>query len=526
VLWLRVAHALTLCGVDDDEVTEQELSAEDVLTFGPVVEAVVWTPMWLQEVRAPIAVAAGKAKLGPIFNSDGIGKAVIIRPCISRGRRIRGLSPIYTPQMLEANAGVFDGWPMFMDHVPPELAEVMAKHGRSVKELGGQIVKGAWSRDFLHESDAEYGYQKGGVLAEIWATPFIRNTVGQNPNLLHTSINAWPKSGKPGPVPWKPKAKGMVIEGIRRQPQGSVDFVVRGGAGGRLLVQEGMEDEGAWPDTGAWSSEDVQLVVSVAESLYASRQMKDLPKNPAELKAYLEENAPHLLPALGTLTEADSEDKPLIEALVKKGKTRAQAEAIVKDSKDDRAQESATVTMEDVRTFVEALNEGAPSVEEFEERLTERAEEIIRERDEQRYLSTVAAQLIEAAPGLPASWKADLKARYSMLPSGPAPALMVEAETGDDGNEKSVEDVLKEAVTADLDHARNLIADAKGKPRVTGEGARKPDPAEGERSGKAQEGSKVPYWRERFASMGLSESADSAVEVYGGKVAKDKEEAE
>lgn len=500
---------------DDDELTP--LTEGEVLTFGPAVEAVVWTPMWLQEARAPIAVAAGRAKLGPIFNSDGVGKAVVIRPCISRGRRIRGLSPIYTPTMLEGAAGVFDGWPMFMDHVPPELAEVMAKHGRSVKELGGQILKGHWSKDFTHEADAEFGYQRGAVLAEMWATPFIRRTVGENPNLLHTSINAWPKSGKPGPVPWKPKAKGMVIEGIRRVPQGSVDFVVRGGAGGRLLVQEGMEDEGAWPETGTWSEADKQLVVSVAESLYASAEMKPLPTKPEELKAYLEENAAHLLPALA---EADSEDKPLIEALMKKGKTRKQAEAIVAGSKEDKNEESEQITMADVRDFVTALNEGAPSAEEFEERLEKLAEEKLAERDEQAHLSRVATKLIEDAKGLPQSWKNDLARRYSILPSGPAQGLLVEAEEKDGEEVKSVEEVLVEAVTADLNHARNLIAEAQGKPRVKQEGGKKPEKADGEdepKGGKSQEG-QVPYWRERFAGMNIVESADKAVEVYGGTV--------
>lgn len=506
--WLQLAPALTLCGVDDEL---QELSADEILTFGPCVESVVFTPIFLAEARAPIAQAAGRAKFGPIFNSEGIGKAVVIRPCISRGRRIRGLSPIYTPNMLEANAGVFNGWPMFMDHVPPELAQTLAKYGRSVKELGGQIIKGTWAKDYLHEDDQQYGYQKGAVLAEMWATPFIRKTVGENANLLHTSINAWPKSGKPGPVPWKPGTKGMVIEGIRSQPQGSVDFVVRGGAGGRLLTQESaVEGEPAWPEVGEWDDQDRQLVVSVAESIYASGQMTPLPTKPEELKDYLAENAAHLLPALA---EADSEDNAAIAALVKKGKTRKQAEAIVSGSKEEKSEEAVTIA--DVRTLVESMNEGAPSAEEFEERLAERAEEIIAERETHRSLAAIAAQLIEAAPGIPTSWKSDLKARYAVRPEGPADALLVEAEVGDDGSEaKSVEQVLREAVAADLDHARGLIADAKGKPRVTGEGAKTPDAGDGEKTGKSQEG-QTPYWRERFVSMGLAESEDKVVEVYG-----------
>lgn len=504
------AYAVPVGEDDIDELTP--LSEGEVLTFGPAVEAIVWTPMWLQEARAPIAVAAGRPKLGPIFNSDGVGKAVVIRPCISRGRRIRGLHPVYTPSMLEGAAGVFDGWPMFMDHVPPELAEAMAKHGRSVKELGGQILKGHWSRDFTHESDGEYGYQKGAVLAEMWATPFIRQTVGENADLLHTSINAWPKSGKPGPVPWKPKAKGMVIEGIRRQPQGSVDFVVRGGAGGRLLVQEGMEDEGAWPETGDWSKEDVSLVVSVAESLYASAQMskKITEMSVEELREHLKSEAPHLLTALQESSEDDRGNG---------GKGSGSG------SGSGSGDATTPLTEADVRRIFEDANSGQPTVEEFEKKLEERADEMLNERDMQRHLASVAANLIEKADGIPASWKTDLKARYAMTPEGPAQSLLVEAEMEGETEKKSAEAVLIENVTADLEHSRGLIADAKGKPRVKGEGGKKPDTGDGEgKRTRTQEREQTPFWRERFVSMGLAESADQAVEVYGGKAPKEDED--
>lgn len=486
---------------DKDELLEGDLTAEDVLTFGACVEAVAWTPMWLQEKRAPIAVAAGRPKLGPIFNSDGVGRAVVIRPCVSRGRRVRGLPPIYTPKMLEANAGVFDGWPSFMDHVPAALAEKMAKHGRSVKELGGQILKGHWDRDFLHTSDAEYGYQRGAVVAEMWATPMIRETVGENSDLLHMSINAWPKSGKPGPVPWRPSVKGMVIEGIRRVPTGSVDFVVRGGAGGRLLVQEGLEDEGMWPEVGEWDEGDVALVVSVADRLYSSRQMPVKPiteMSAEELREHLKNEAPHLLTAL---TESETPAKPA-----------------AKPVKDD---DKPSLTEADVEAIIAKSREGQPTVEEFEQRITERAEEMLTERDEQRHLASVAAKLIEAAEGIPASWKTDLKARYSLLPSGPSPSLLVEAEMDGEKEVKSAEAVLTEAVTADLEHSRGLIADAKGKPRVTGEGGGKPDAADGKGKGSKTQEAEVPYWRQRFVSMGLAEDEAHAIEVYGGSVEKE-----
>jgi hypothetical protein len=497
---------------DDDELNEAELTAEEILTFGPCVESAVWTPTWIHESRAPIAVAAGRPKLGPVFNSDGVGKAVIIRPCMSRGRRVRGLSPVYTPQMLEANAGVFDGWPMFMDHAPPELAKTLAKYGRSVKELGGQVLKGRWARDFVQESDAQYGYRKGGVLAEVWSTPLIRKTVGENPNLLHTSINAWPTSGKPGPVPWLAGQKGMIIEGIRKQPQGSVDFVVRGGAGGKLLL-EGVDGEPAWPELGEWNEEDVALVVSLAESLYASPAMTEiaLPSKPDELREWMQQNAPHLLPALTEAAtgdgDGDADDKP---------KGRGKRNSADKDT--DTMSEGLTEA--DVRRIMQESQSEMPTVEEFEERLREQTQRTIEERDTQRGLSSVACALIESADGIPPKWKTDLKARYSMLPSGPPATLLVEsAQTDKDGNELTEQQVVEARVTADLDHVRDLIAEAIGKPRVKGEGARRQDPGE-ERSGAGAGKRKAQssYWRQRFASMGLAESEDKAAEAFGIKV--------
>ena len=496
--------------MDEPEIAEDApLSADEVLTFGPCVEAQVWTPMWIQESRAPIAVAAGKPKLGKVFDDRGIGKAVIIRPCMSRGRRLRGLPPIYTPQMLEKNTSVFDGWSMFLDHVPPELAQTMAKHGRSVRELGGQLLKGSWVRDFVQEGDADFGYRPGAVVADVWATPFIRGTVGNNPNLLHTSINAWPTSGKPGACPWRPSVKGMVIEGIRRQPQGSVDYVVRGGAGGKLLVAEGLEDEGAWPELGEWAEDDRRFVVSLAESLYASPRMTDLvlPTKPEELRSWLQEHADHLLPALEAADDNDSDDA------AKVAKRNRQQGGNVVDDKGTK--DSPALREEDVTAIVQRALSGMPSAEEFERNLQERFEERLTERETQRTLSEYACGLIERAENILPSWKADLKARYTLLPSGPTPMLLVEGEVKDDqGTVLSDQQVIEARVNADLDHVRSLIAEAQGKPRVTGHGGAKPDPHEGRQRRQAA----TPFWREEFVSMGLAESADKAGEVFGARV--------
>jgi len=494
---------------DDAPLTEAE-----ILQFGPIVESAVWTISWLEEKRAPIAVAAGRPKLGPIFNSDGVGKAVVIRPCMSRGRRVRGLSPIYTPRMLEANARVFAGWPSYFDHVPADLAEKLAKRGRSVREIGGQIMRPWWQAGFTQEDDEAYGYQPGAVLTEYWATPYLRSIVGNNPGLLHLSISAWPTSGKPGAAPWAPQKKGMVIEGIRSQPQGSVDVVPRGGAGGRWLVTEGADpDEAAWPEPG-WSAEDVALVVSLSECPYADRDManengKTTPPDfskmtPAAFRAWVAENASHLSAAL-----AESEE----------------------NRTDEPANGGTSLTMSDVKRLIAEAEERAaakaPDLDALREELLEEAEERIAERDTQRDHIAEAHRIIERAEGISDTWKTDLKGRYVMEEDGPSERVVIaEADlTGKDDDGKAVTltelEVIRGRVADDLDHARDLIAEAQGKPRVKGEGGGSRDTAGDERpKPKLREGAgekkEIPYWRQAFAEAGIAESADDALAIYTG----------
>lgn len=498
------------------------LTPEEILLFGPVVEAQVWTPMWLQEARAPIAVAAGRAKLGRVFDDQGVGRAVLIRPCMSRGARLRGLPPIYTPQMLEANASVFDGWPMHLDHAPRAVQEAMQKAGRSVRDLGGQVLKGGWDRTYVHEDDSTYGYRQGAVKADIWATPFVREMVAENHALLHTSIAAWPTAGRPGAAPWNAKAKGMIVEGIRRQPAGSVDFVVRGGAGGRLLVAEGLEDEGEWPEMGEWAAEDERFVVSLAEAFYASPRMSDLvlPTDPGDLREWLAEHAEALLPALDggglQINEGDA-DEAEVAKLMKGGMSMKAAWAKVRGGKsggDDKTAEGEVLTQDDVARMIQESQAGQPTVEEFQAQLEESVAERLAERDALRGLSDHALDLIESAEGILPSWKGDLKARYALTATGPMPALIVEAATDAEGNALSEMDVLDANVKADLEHVRDLIAEAAGKPRVRGEGGAKRDPADGGKGSNTK--GAVPYWRQAFVDSGLAESTDEALEIFGG----------
>jgi hypothetical protein len=410
--------------------------------------------------------------------ADGtlVGKVAIIRPCVSRGKKIRKLPPIYSPRMLSEHAAVFTGWPMYVDHLmeqaveelterleeagQDELLEYLQERARSVKELGGRIEKSYWDPDVTFEDDGDYGYQPGAVVGEYVPQPKIREMLEADPKILNVSINAWPTGARPGAAPWDTSAKGMMIEGIRKVPMGSVDFVFKGGAGGRPLLRE---------------SDDLQeRAVSLLEAAYSSGHSSADPDEdtedmavkklsemkPEELREHLEEHAPHLVEAL-----APKEDDKKPE---KKPESKPK-----KDDKDE------TVSPDDVKEMIEEGN--AALLEKMKdefgpEKLEEQVDERLQERDEQRSLQEVAFTALEEAGrnGLPSDWVGELKKNYTLYPSGPAAGLLVEAEKDDDDKEVPAADVLKKRVKEDVAHAVKLIQ-AGGGPVIEGLGGSTPD---------------------------------------------------
>jgi len=319
---------------------------------------------------------------GRMFDADGRMKVSVIRPCISKGRRLRGLSPIYTPQMLEANAAVFTGWPMYQDHLMEQAVEDLAEEllemggedllaslqerARQIKDLGGRVVESYWNPDLTFPDDADYGFQKGGVEAIVIPQPGIRKMLEADPEILNVSINAYPTGGKAGTTPWGGE-RGLLIEGIRRKPMGSVDWVFRGGAGGRPLLQE--------------SSDERRRAAVVLEGAYdydhdesdlenkGDREVKKLSEmTPDELREHLSnEGASHLIPALaeGTApTEGMSEQK--VATMI--------------------AESNETILSELTNSLREAAEQNN---EALIERLTEQRENV--------ELATLAGEIIDAA---------------------------------------------------------------------------------------------------------------------------------
>lgn len=404
------------------------------------------------------------ARGGSPIREDGTVKIVVIRPCVSRGKRVRGLPPIYTPEMLKEHAHIFSGWPMFMDHVTEEMQEALRKRGRSVTELGGRIVESWWDGSFSHPEDSKFGFETGAVMAYALPQPGARAMIEADAEILRCSINAWPTGARRGKAAWNGK-EGMVIEGISEEPPGSVDWVIRAGAGGRVL------------------QEAESFAASILESAYSADHdqptegtMKDFSEmSPDQIRDYLRENHPDVL-------EAPQAPAPQAGVL-----TEEQVANLLTEQRES------------------ILGEFKTLLEEHEASEDERVQEEIERRDTARSLETKAHKLIEAAEGLTPGWKAELKAKYVVLPSGPSRALQL-LEADEDG---TLEEKLHDSVEADVERALELIRETTPEPRPTGLGG---SVQEGEETGQPRipargENEFIDY----LVESGLAESPEEAV---------------
>lgn len=445
------------CGADLSKVTEEE-EPQDPLAEGAVIEGDDLAPL----IEAAELIVPKKGKLFEERVIEGghtvkVARFAIIRPCQSRGRRIRGHAPIYEPRMLAENASVFTGWPMYLDHASEELAEALAEFlqekGRSIKDLGGRVIRSFYDPEVSLESDDANGYRKGAVVGEIVPQRLVREMLEEDPMSLAVSINAWPKRVRIGSASWSSTVKGAVIEGIRAKPMGSVDFVPRGGAGGRLLTEE-----------------EIASAVSLLESAYtASRDGNgDNPEEPAVKKKLSEMSQEEI----ASLTR-----EQLAEAIKAENPTLAEQ---LQESPASGGDADTPITAADLQ---KALSEQRVAItEEFkdaqlsEEEIEERANEIVTEREELRELADHAKGEIGTLEenGLPSAYGAEIAKNYMLLASGPRAGLVVE-EREVDGKTLSKKEVITEAIKADAETAVKLMEAAGAKPRIKGLGASNAD---------------------------------------------------
>lgn len=463
------------------------LEADELSQAGPLIEATA-------RVIVP--------KKGKLFESDGSVGVCIIRPCVSRGRALRGLRPIYTPKMLEQNASVFGGWHMFMDHLSEQMVEAVRKRERSIRELGGRIlVEGLhFSSDFRRKDDADFGYHPGGVIGRAIPQPPVRSMLEADPEILHTSINAWPTGAREGQM-WG--QKGMLVEGIRRKPQGSVDWVLRGGAGGHVL------------------SEDEALAVSLLEAYYdaAPDDMAGLDDITLEqLTEAVKDRNPklhvQLTEAMGGTAKCPDCGKSFpadaLAAHIKSEHGKPAKSAKVKE--DDVEYLTADDLAEALSAQADELTRGfATKLSEHDQAVQERAEQLLEERAGYTQLEAAAKKLIEKA-GLPPTWQEQLLSRYTVLPSGPTSGLANLSESEkDDGTKVTLLEALQASIEKDVQHAAKMIREAGGTATVRGLGGLVTESAN-DAGGRPGAHTPTPAWREGLdLNLKEGESADDAL---------------
>jgi hypothetical protein len=444
------------------------IEGEALMDAGPAVEA---------EVQAALP------EKGKLFADDGTFRAAVIRPCQSRGRAIKGLQPIYTPQMLGEHAGVFTNWRMFANHLAEGLAELAlaaegvredelaaavaeARKARSIFELGGRLVSTWYDPALTLAEDEARGFWQGGVVGRVLPQPKIREMLEADPEILSLSIAAWPKSARVGEFRGK---RGAIIEGIRSVPEGSVDFVVRPGAGGRPLVEQ------------------QRVAASLLPRIYSPpREERDVSER---------ENTPPK--PLGEMTATE-----LREHLASVNPTAFAELTPAAPAERASAESAASFSAEEVRGMIADMRREL--AEEFQDRLTvaqdrasESAEDAGRRGRRLERLAESAQDMIRRASDLVPTSRARLLAQWATVPDALGDDRV--SESGD--VQETAEQLVAAAVREQIDEQRAIVREAKGGPLVRGQGTAQP----GE-SGRARQ--ERPLWREFAVSNGLLESAD------------------
>ena len=396
------------------------------------------------------ALEMHEADGSPVQMGDGNLPLIVIRPGVGRGRGRH----VYEPDMLAENADVFSGWKMYVDHLSPAARRAAGGLPRPVKHAGGRVIRAWW--DPLVEGTERHP-EPGAVVAEVRPTPFIRELVENDPELLEASISARAtavrKVNRDGRDAW-------LVEGI--EPKGSVDWVTEGGAGGR--------------------------VASLLESVYHSPTDEEMAVLESlsndEFVAYVRENRPGALELLRESGEPEGGGNPKPEPDPGHEPQRSGIELLREalESDDGRAlvrelfEEELEAERENVRADVEAAAD---------------------RRVELRDLREAARDLINEAE-LPDEFKSELRDRYQLVNGRPTDALNVMEEVEEDGSiARTAEQVLVESVETDIRRASELVA-AASPTRVTGQG-----PGDADNGNTPKEGDAVPLWRKGLQEAGI-----------------------
>jgi hypothetical protein len=408
----------------------------------------------------------GNPKDGGIFDAEGRVPMFVIRPGIGRGRGRH----LYEASMLESNAGKFNGWKMYVNHLSPEAKKAAGGLPRDVRDLGGRIVESWWDPSV----PATERFKQGAVRGMAKPTPFMAALIDHDPEIVEASISATATGVKQGPD------RTWIVEGI--EDKGSVDWVTEAGAGGRVvsIMESAYEhdtegrlallasmDDGEFTDYLRGERPDVLTRLREAEAAEGDDEDED-EDDPTKKAAKADDTQ---------VRESEEDDMPitpeaLAEALSSEETRNVLLEALDVDSLvESRANETIAVFLRDHFPAIleEALEEERTLIRATSTAAADRRVQVERFRSKAHGL--IESATTASGKPLPDAFKAQIKAKFDIAESGePTPALNVVDEIGEDGEvTKKADDKLTEAVEAEIATARDLVA-AVNPTRVRGQG--------------------------------------------------------
>jgi hypothetical protein len=397
----------------------------------------------------------------------GLVPLYVIRPGIGRGKG----SHLYEADMLAKNADVFRNWKMYVDHLSEAARKALGGLPRSIRDLGGRVTEAWW--DPTVPADEARGHGQGAVVGLSKPVPYVKELVDNDPELVEASISARATHVRPKNVGGQ---RVWVVEGI--EPRGSVDWVTEAGAGGKVvsLIESYYEE-----------TEDMALLESLSDDDLLEHIQSERP----ELAALLAEADPD-----GDGDEDAGKVAARVKQLMKKGLNREMAEKAARreigsgskeaqegDHNDDEEGDDVPVDVAALREAF-ASDEGKVLVDELlegrvEELFEERLPAIIEEKlGEERELIMVEARAdadrkiqlrdmrdeahrIISEAKLPDEFAKVAKAKFDLTESGPTQELDVLDDLDDQGAiVKTAEEILAEAVAAEVEHQQRLLAAA------------------------------------------------------------------
>lgn len=393
-----------------------------------------------------------------VIDDQGRVRVHVIRPCIGQGKGRH----VYRPDMLRENAANFTGWPMYIDHLSEAARRAAGGLPRGMRDIGGIIEESWWDPDV--PADPEAGYAKGAVTG--WARPFgfAREVIEHDPRLAKTSISAGATGVAPITLQEASRAlglqeagpSGMCLDVLGIQTEGSVDWVTKEGAGGR--------------------------VVALMESFYDEQAALDaLPDD--EFQEWLEHARPELREAMlqeavkQTSPEGGGEDMAEItpEVLQEALQSEAGQEAITGVAQALIQEAVQTQVSEQLPDLVEA------AVEQERDVMRAEVEASANRKVDLRDMRDLAHEQIAEAKLL-GRQQESLRKRFDLQENGePQAELDVVDEVDDDGKTtKTAKAKLKEKVQEAITEQRELLAEANPT-RVRGQGPGKTAPGEKEK---------------------------------------------